>query len=295
MKTNRVHIIENSKVFTNEVKKLNKKEIEYERVDGENYICLVTNHHSYLFYSSKQNVNHIFFVRVFGKDNIQQRLISKTSKNVTEKTWHNKDIVVYKDEKISTYRNTDVGNTTNVHRVENTNETLGYPFKRKISFAFIKDSKDRLQYRRECIELSKYNRQGKRKKMLDDVFCTRVLRLFLNLKGHTNTEIYNILRAEETISGYAVVEIMEYLYQVISSYHPYFYHKNGTCKYNKYILKEQIRQIKQIGLLDCDYTLCKVNRNVHKDSNQIKQEDVQDWLKQRQALLDKGELWEDID
>jgi len=295
MKMNTKKIIESSDVFKRQVNKLNSSKIEFEKEYGHNYILLVTDYHNYLFFTSNRNINHIFYAKIFNKDTIQQRLISKTSRNVTDKIWHDKDIIVYRDEKIVTYMNTDIGTTNNTNRVEKPKETLGHPFKRKISYAMIMDSKDRLQYKRECIELHTYDRNGFRKTILDDVFCTRVYRLFLRFKGYTSTEIYNILRDEKYISGKRVLEILAYLYQAVSSYHPFFYHINGLCKYNKYKIANDVSIIERTGLLDRKYNLCKVNRVMNKDSTQIKPKDVQDWLKIRQQKLDSGDLWEEIE
>ena len=294
---NIVENIRDSIVYKKQVDMLNKKGIEYKERYGYSWVRLCTKHHDYLFYVSKQNIGHVFFSRVFNKNTIQQRLVSKGSKNLTAKSWHKRDIIVYADEKITTYRDTDIGTTTNVHRVEHTGETLGYPFRRKISYNMHLEGKDRLQYRRECIELYSYNREGTRKHILDDVFCTRVYRLYLRFKGIEQRLIPNILKEEKYISGNQVLEHLRYLYQVMSSYHPYFYKQNGLSKYNKEWLRNTILNIEHNGLLEKQYKLCKVSRSKNIDSSQLEPntKDILEWRKQQQALLDKGELWETIE
>jgi hypothetical protein len=292
-----VENIRNSIVYQKQVEYLGKRNIEYKEKHGHNWIRLCTNHHDYLFYVSKQNINHIFFARVFNKDSIQQRLVSKTSKNLTNKSWYKKDITVYKDEKITTFRNTDIGTTNNVHRTERANETLGYPFRRKVNYKFMLGNKDRLQYRSECKELFSYDSNGKRKHLLDDIFCTRVYRLFLRFQGYPNNIIFSILRDDKTIKGTSVLDMLIYMYQVMSSYNPFFYEKNGISKINKEWLQHIIFKIKDNGLLDKDYKLCKSNRSKMVDSNQLKPDTkhILEWRKQQQALLDKGESWVDIE
>ena len=282
-----VETIRNSNIYRRQVKSLEKKHIEYEEKHGMSWVRLCTNHHDYLFYVSKQNINHIFRVRVFNISSIQSRLIGKGSRNITDKLWHDRDIKVHRDEKIITYRNTDLGNTNNVNRLETTKETLGHPFKRKVSYNMMVDGKDRLQYRRECIELHTYDKNNKRKKIIDNVFATRVYRLFLRFKGYTSNNITSILLSEESIDGHTLVEILKYLYQVMNSYHPFFYKDNGLPKYNRYWLKDMIYKIETQSNLDMHIPFCKVNRNKNIDSRIVKPKDIEDWRKAKQLLEEK--------
>jgi len=289
-----IQYIEQSNIYKKQVNILNDKHINYKKTHGDNWISLSTPHHNYLFYTSNKNRQHIFFCRVFNKDKIQSSLIGKGSRNITKCTYDT-DIKVHRDEKIITYRNTDIGNTTNVNRIETTQETFGYPFKRKISYGMILGSKDRLQYKKECIELHIYDRNGNRKKIIDNVFATRVYRLFLRFKGYSMNDIKHILLSEKYISAKLLVAIMQYLYQVMNSYNPFFYKENGLSKYNKYWIKETIHRIVNEADMYSNIQFSKVNRSKNIDSRIIKPKDVLDWRKQRQRLLDKGELWEDIE
>jgi hypothetical protein len=293
---NIINKIRDSSVFERQVSILDKKGIEYKELHGHNWIKLTTEHHNYLFYVNRFNVNHIFFTKIFNKDTIQQRLVAKTSKNITDKVWYDRDINVHRDEKIVTYRNTDIGTTNNTNNTERVTETLGHPFKREIIYKVRFDTKDRLQYTSNRIELHSLDKDKKRKKILDDVFCSRVYRLLLNYEGLNSNDINHIFAKEKYISGTETLKILRYLYSVMKSYHPYFYKLNGTSKYNMEWFKKIIFNIEEYGLIDYPhYKLTKVNRQKNTHKYEIKQKDILEWRKQNQALLDKGEGWVDIE
>lgn len=283
--------IKNSKKYMQEKKRLDRKGIDYDIRHGYNWVKLVTNWHDYLFYVSKQNQNHIFRTEIFQKDKINSRLISSTPRNLTSKKWHDRDVICHRDEKIIFFRNTDLGDTSNIARWETVNRTLGHPFRRKMGYRVKTGLKDELQYQEEAKELFSIDKDGKRKKLLDDTFVSRVYRLYLRFKYRNknipNYRLRNKMQKMKTITGKGCLDKLEYLLDAIKSYHPFFFRKNGMCKLNIKWLETIIHHIGEEAILYKPYLLIKVNRKkaIGRTTIQNKVTDINKWREQRIELL----------
>lgn len=241
-------------------------------------------------YSSNQNINHTFRSRVFPNDSVKQRLLGGGTSYDTTNIGYDTQIDTSSNQKIITYRASDIGTTNNVNRVEKPKETLGYPFRRHISYQMMADGKDRLQYRANCIETHIKHKDGNRYKPLDNHFVTKVFYLYTRFAlDIPSYQVRDLAKKQKTISGNDVLEMLHYLYSAIKSYHPFFYHNNGVCKYNVEWLYHTILEVERLGLLDYQYRLTKVNRDINTNSRNITAERVKQWRIDRQRKIDSGE------
>jgi len=247
-------------------------------------------------YVSKQNKKHIFKSRVFPSTNIRCRLVGEgDSREMTNYTY-DRQIDIGRQQQLIYYRQSDVGTLSNSVRIETISETFGYPFRRHVSYKMSIRGKDRLQYKANCQEIHLYDIDDERKQPLDNHFISRVYSKLLEFHGvNSSMQRRDIMRKDKSISGEEILEILKYLYTCIKSYNPFFYHSNGICKMNVEHLKHTIRMVEMNGLLKRDYDFTTLHRKKNVDRTQIKQKDVERWRKERQKLLDEGNLWEDIE
>ena len=146
-----------------------------------------------------------------------------------------------KSQKIGTFRNTNQGFTDNINRFSNPNNTFGYPYRRLRSQYLEINSKDRLEKTKYQLitilsQLNKNNLKQKcRKYYLDNIFITRLYRLYYNCKTHNTKEkisTYHILKKKRYLTLKEFIEIMNYIIFEIKNYNRYLYHKLGNSKYN---------------------------------------------------------------
>jgi len=247
-----------------------------------------TERYATIEYSAKQNKEHIFHSRVFPNDSIKARLIGAGNNYDVTGIGYDKCIDVGRNQKIITYRASDIGTTNNVHRVESIVETLGHPFRRKVSYTMQPDGKDKLQTKINCVETYHIDSTGNRVRPLDNIFVTRVFRLYLRFQGYTMNDIRHIIDTQETLSGFDIMEMLDYLYTAIKSYNKFFYKHNGLSLYNIEWLFHIKRLVKHKSLLAYDYELVKVSRGKQIDSREIDQDEYKQWLIDRQRYLKTG-------
>jgi hypothetical protein len=247
-------------------------------------------YYAIIHYNSRQNINHTFTSRVFGNEDIKTRLIGEGKNRDVTKYGYDTQIDLGRNQKLITYRTTDMGTTNNINRVEKTKETLGHPFRRHIHYDMIIDGKDRLQYRRNCQETHTYTILDGRVKPLDNTFVTRVYYLYHRFNdGLKSYQIRDMAKKDKTISGYKVLDMLKYLYSAIKSYHPFFYHSNGMCKYNVEWIGNIIREIEEYGYINYEYRLTSAHRKRNTEHNTIKQKDIKLWRKEMQDKIDSGD------
>ena len=147
--------------------------------------------------------------------------------------------------KIITVRNTDMGITDNINQLNTLKETFGYPFKRVILNNKIKQSKDNLEYRKNCLFYGNQQIENNhktilvktidKKKLIDNTFISKVFKLYSYLIETNNKEnfSYHVLKNEiKTLNGYTFISIFDNTIKLIKTNHKrYLLSKNELIKH----------------------------------------------------------------